>query len=176
MAGETVGGRPAETGVSSPTADPLARAVFLLLLAACFVAFFVTQRLKHTPTVVQRFTHSPTFAPGSSDPERQLERLSFKLARADHVTVTVIDAQGSTVATLLSEYPVPRYKQLSFRWNGHVGPAPRLRVLRSASGYRSLLPENGGALAPLGEYRVRIRLRQAEHTVDSPWHFRLVSG
>jgi len=33
--------------------------VFARLVVASFAAFFVTQRLKHTPTVVQRFQHSP---------------------------------------------------------------------------------------------------------------------
>ena len=29
--------------------------MFALLVLACFAAFFLTQRLKHTPTAVQRF-------------------------------------------------------------------------------------------------------------------------
>ena len=41
------------------TADPLARVVFALLVLACFAAFFLTQRLKHTPTAVQRFKLTP---------------------------------------------------------------------------------------------------------------------
>ena len=38
-------------------------AVFALLVAACFVAFFLTQHLKHTPTAVQVFKLTPFFSP-----------------------------------------------------------------------------------------------------------------
>ena len=36
-------------------AQKLARVVFAVLVVACFVAFVLTQRLKHTPTPVQEF-------------------------------------------------------------------------------------------------------------------------
>ena len=53
------------TAVDRVTAgtDRLARAVFALLVVACFAAFFVTQRLKHTPTAVQAFKLTPFFSP-----------------------------------------------------------------------------------------------------------------
>jgi hypothetical protein len=154
-------------------AEPLAAIVFAVLVVACFGAFFLTQRLKHTPTVLQSFERTPTFAPRSSEPERRLEKLSFKISHADEVTVTIIDARGNTVATLVRDYPVQRYKQLSLRWNGRRGAARRYRQLTISSSHRALLPINEGPLAPEAEYRVRVVLREQGKEVLSPRSFRL---
>jgi len=155
-------------------AEPLAAIVFAVLVAACFAAFFLTQRLKHTPTVVQRFERTPMFAPLSPEPELRQERLSFKLSHADDVTVTIIDSRGNTVATLVHAYPVARYKQFSLRWNGRRGSARHYQQLTSSSGHRTLVPLNEGALAPAGEYRVRVSLLGQGKEVLSPWSFTLV--
>jgi hypothetical protein len=133
----------------------LAAIVFALLVISCFAAFAVTQRLKHTPTVVQRFKLTPFFSPTPSGRHKK-ERISFRIAHTDEVTVTVVDASGGEVATLVRERTVTRYKQFKLGWNGRRG-------------------ENGsGAPAPAGEYRVRVRLRRQGHTVDSPRSFKLV--
>ena len=75
------------------TVAPAPRVVFALLVLACFAAFFLTQRLKHTPTAVQRFKLTPRFSPTPAGHIKQ-ERISFKLAHADEVTVTIIDSDG----------------------------------------------------------------------------------
>ena len=124
--------------------DPLGRIVFAVLVVACFGAFFLTQRLKHTPTVVQTPRLTPYFSPyrGGHVP---LEAISFKLATADRATVTIIDSQGNTVATLLREFPVPRYKTLSLRWNGRRGVARGYTVKLSNSGRsKQLIPHLHG--------------------------------
>jgi hypothetical protein len=158
---------------AASNAEPLARIVFALLVIACFAAFFLTQRLKHTPTAVQRFERTPSFSP-SSPPPHNLEEISFKLASADEVTVAIIDTRGDVVATLVRDHPVARYKQFSLRWNGHRGTARRYGRLQTASGRAVLVAENDGTLAPPGEYRVRVSLRRQERTVLSPWSFTLV--
>jgi hypothetical protein len=157
----------------APGADPLARVVFALLVLACFAAFLITQRLKHTPTVVQNFKLSSAFSPYPAQATKQ-EAISFKLAHADAVTVTIIDAQGDTLATLTSGRPVPRYKQFSLRWNGHRGVAHRDQQIVTAAGHTILVPVNEGALAPPGEYRVRVHLIHQGRTVLSPRSFTLV--
>jgi hypothetical protein len=150
------------------------RIVFALLVLACFVAFFVTQRLKHTPTAVQSFKLTPFFSPTPAGHIKS-ERISFKLARADEVTVTVIDADGNTVATLARDRPVPRYKQFSLRWNGHEGTARAYTIALSADGLSTIVtPIIDGRLAPAGEYRVRVRLREQNREVLSPRSFTLV--
>jgi hypothetical protein len=177
-AGEAEAGparRPVSAGSRVPAPEPLALVVFVLLVLACFAAFFVTQRLKHTPTVVQRFERTPTFTPGAANPERRQERISFKLDRADRVTVSVIDAKGNVVAVLVRDYPAERYKQLSLRWNGREGTARRYAVLTSETGHRSILPQNTGRRAPPGDYRIRVYMHGLQREVLSPWSFTLVA-
>ena len=156
-----------------PAAERSARAVFALLVLACLAAFFVTQRLKHTPTAVQAFKLTPAFSPALAGPSAQ-EHISFKLARADEVTVEIERASGGVAATLLRDQPVARYKQFSLRWNGRLGTAPGYTVLTAPNGHRTLLPANDGPLAPAGEYRVRVSLREQGRSVLSPRSFTLV--
>lgn len=158
---------------TAPGSDPLARIVFALLVIACFAAFLITQRLKHTPTAVQDFERTPFFSPYPSGHIKQ-EAISFKLANADEVTVTIIDSSGDTVATLVSAHPVARYRVFSLRWNGRRGTANRYSTLKSPRGLTILVPENQGALALAGEYRVRIGLRH-HSPVLSPFSFTLVA-
>lgn len=131
----------------------LARAVFGLLLVATFGAFFVTQRLKHSPTVVQMIKLTPAFSPtGHGGLHR--ERISFRIKRADEVTVTVVNAAGADVATLARARYLPAYAQQSLRWDGVT---------------------DAGQLAPNGLYRVRFALREQRRTVEAPRSFRLRS-
>jgi len=154
--------------------DPLARAVFAVLVLACFAAFIVTQRLKHTPTAVQRFQLTPFFSPTPAGHIKE-EPISFKLAHAEAVTVTIIDSAGNTVATLVRDRPVARYKQFSLRWNGRVGTAHGYTVRGGVDGTTIVVPAIAGRRAPAGEYRVRVTLHdQHNRSVLSPSSFTLV--
>jgi len=144
-----------------------------MLVLASLAAFFATQRLKHTPTVVQRFELTPYFSPTPRG-HVKLEAISFKLARADYVTVTIVDATGSDVATLVRDQYVTRYKQFSLRWNGRRGVAHGYTFITIAGGRSVLLASNHGALARAGEYRVRVSLRRQRRTLLSPRSFTLV--
>lgn len=146
--------------------------VFAALVAGCFGAFFLTQHLKHTPTAVQSFKLTPFFSPTPSG-HIKAERISFKLARADEVTVSIVDSSGETVATLVRALPVARYKQLSLRWNGREGMARRF-ISRSTDQKRLIVPRNTGKLSPAGEYRVRVSLHGQHRAVLSPRYFTLV--
>jgi hypothetical protein len=163
----------AEGDARSGGSEPLSRVLFALLVVACFVAFFLTQRLKHTPTVVQRFELTSNFSPTPAGRHKQ-EQISFKLSHAERATVAVIDSDGNVVATLLGDYAVPRYKQLSLRWNGRRGRAHGYRVSQTASGRSYIEPDNTGAPAPNGEYRVRLTLSRQHEPVLSPRSFALV--
>jgi hypothetical protein len=153
--------------------DPLARAVFALLVVACFGAFILTQRLKHTPTPVQHFQLTPRFSPTPSGHIKQ-ERISFKLARADAVTVTILNSAGDTVATLVRERSVARYKQFSLRWNGRMGMPHGYTTMTTVDGTTIVTPINTGSPAPAGEYRVHVTLREQHRTVPGPRNFTLV--
>jgi hypothetical protein len=155
--------------------DPLARAVFALLVLACFAAFFVTQRLKHTPTVIQRVELTPRFSP-SPGGHLKHEAISFKLTHADEVTVLIVDSGGNVVATLVRDRPVARYKQFSLHWNGRRGTAHRFGTLTTEAGRTILVPVTVGRLAPPGEYHIRVILREQHRTVNLPRGFTLVAG
>jgi hypothetical protein len=156
-----------------PAAQRLAQVVFALLVIACFAAFILTQRLKHTPTPVQHFRLTPRFSPTPQGHIKQ-EQISFKLDRADEVTVTILNSAGDTVATLVRERPVARYKQLSLRWNGRRGAPHGYAVVLAADGTTIVTPRNTGRLAPAGEYRVHVALRNQHRTVPGPRTFTLV--
>jgi hypothetical protein len=153
--------------------ERLARTVFALLVLACLVAFFLTQHLKHTPTAVQRFELTPFFSPTPGGHVKEA-RISFKLSRSDEATVTIVSSSGATVATLLRDHPIARYKQFSLRWSGRRGTAHRYAALPGPDGGVSLAPKLSGALAPAGEYRVRVSLREQRRSVLSPRGFKLV--
>jgi len=167
-------GGDAEEGSAHPRrVEPLARTVFAALVLACFLAFFLTQRLKHAPTVVQQFFLSTNFAPTPTGRHKE-ERISFKLSHAERATVAIIDSRGNVVATLLRAYPVVRYKRLSLRWNGRRGEARSFRTATEPSGHRYLIPRNTGRRAPAGEYRVRLTLSGQSNPYLSPKSFTLV--
>jgi len=159
---------------TAPGSDPLARIVFAVIVLACFAAFLITQRLKHTPTVVQEFKLTPFFSPFPSGHEKQ-EAISFKLAHAERASVSIIDTAGNTVATLVREQPIARYRTFSLRWNGRRGTTRRYAHASSARGLPILVALAPGRLAPAGEYRVEVRLVREHKTLRSPESFTLVA-
>jgi hypothetical protein len=176
LSAESIAGPPAGGAGDARRGDgpeKLAVAVFAALVLACFVAFFLTQRLKHRPTAVQQFKLTPNFAPTPGGRHKQ-ELISFKLEHAERATVAIIDPHGDVVATLLRRYPVPRYKQLSLRWNGRRGPALSYRTVTTPGGHVYLLPATRGRRAGAGEYRVRLTLSRQREPVLSPRSFTLV--
>jgi hypothetical protein len=169
-AGAGVAGADSGDGTSDPRVPS---AIFAALVAACFVAFFLTQHLKHTPTAVQLFKLTPRFSPTPSG-HIKAERISFRLAQSDEVTVTVLDSSGAHVATLLRDHPVQRYKQLSLRWSGRSGTARGYALVAGPNGVAALESKLHGRPAPAGEYRVRVSLRRQHRSVLSPRSFTLV--
>jgi hypothetical protein len=143
--------------------------VFGVLVVACFAAFGVTQRLKHTPTPVQEFKMDEAFHPtrvpaaacrgrvpaGLVNSSARVEYLAFKIAQADAVTVEIVDAANDRVATVVRDLPVARYKPVSLCWNGQLGPTER------------------SGLAPAGEYRLLVHLHDQDLTRYSTRSFKL---
>jgi flagellar hook assembly protein FlgD len=131
----------------------LARAVFGALVVASFAAFFVAQRLKHSPALVQSVIVTPTFAP-TGPPSRRLERISFHIKATDYVTVRVLDSRGRRVATLARARLQRAYRRLSLTWNGRT---------------------DSGRPAPAGTYQLRVTLRLQARSVLLPQTFMLVT-
>lgn len=136
---------PAQRGVAR-----LAQVVFALLVLATVAAFFVTQKLKHSPSVVQQFHELPSFSPLGVG--HTVERISFKIKRADEVTVTIANSGGDEVATLYGPRRLAAYHPIELQWTGRLGH---------------------GRLAPDGRYHVLIRLRDQNRTVQVPRSFLL---
>jgi hypothetical protein len=116
---------------------------------------------------------TPVFSPTPAGHIKE-ELISFKLAHAEAVTVTIIDSAGNTVATLVRDRPVARYKQFSLRWNGRFGAAHSYTVRRGRDGTTIVTPTIAGAPARAGEYRVRVSLHEQHRSVLSPTSFTLV--
>lgn len=149
----------------------LAALVFAALVVACFAAFFVTQRLKHTPTIVEAFKMTPSFVPEARPTTwcrhplarsqvlrgRQFEYISFRTSQAVRVDVIVVTAAGTEVATIVSDIATRRYRRLSICWNGHEGP------------------QQQGGLAKPGQYGVEVRIRGAGRSVPAQRTFRLLA-
>ncbi|HTQ69549.1 MAG TPA: hypothetical protein VMI13_12750 [Solirubrobacteraceae bacterium] len=172
-AGSLASGNGAAAGRRGPPV-PLASVVLACLVLGSLGAFFLTQRLKHTPTAVQAFELTPVFSPYPSSHVKQ-EAISFKLKRADEATVAIIDSEGDVVATLVRQRPLPRYKQFSLRWNGRRGVARRYQLTRTPNGRPVLVALPAGPFAKPGDYRVEIRLRDQHRTIRSARSFALVA-
>jgi hypothetical protein len=128
----------------------LAAGVFAALVLATFGAFFVAQRIKNAPTIVQQFTRTPFFSP-NGDGRYDRAYVSFKLKRADDVTVSVIDHEGDEVR-ILADRRIPAYTPTRFAWDGRT---------------------DAGQRAPDGTYRVRVTLRREGRSVTVPLTIRL---
>jgi FlgD Ig-like domain len=119
--------------------------VFGVLVAATFAAFFVAQRLKNAPSVVQQFAAYYVFSP-NGDGRLDRARVTFKVKKADDVTVEMLDADGDPVKTLLDDQHLEAYSPIdpALRWDG---------------------TDDDGKAVPDGRYRVRITLRHLGRSV-----------
>jgi hypothetical protein len=122
-----------------------ARVLFALLVAASVGAFFVTTRLKRSTPVVQRLEFSRYVSP-NGDGRKDFATIRFRTKKEDEVTVTILDHEGGEIRSLATDRTL-RAGPHRFRWNGRAA---------------------GGAIAPDGEYRLRIGLRKQGRSVTSP--------
>jgi hypothetical protein len=119
--------------------------VFAVLVAATFAAFFVAQRLKNSPSLVQSYMASPYFSP-NHDGRNERAVVRFLLKRADRVTVTVVDTDGDPVRELLSRQSAG-YREVRAKWDGRDDDGVRVRD---------------------GRYRYRITLQRQGRSVIFP--------
>ena len=120
-----------------------ARAVFVLLVAATFAAFFAAQRLKSAPQVAGIKKMTRHFSP-NGDGRRDVSRIDVRVRRDDDVTITIVDAADDEVKRLATAVPAVARQALAVTWDGTT--------------------EEGG-LAPEGDYRVRVSLRRGGRAV-----------
>lgn len=128
-----------------------ARVVFAALVAATFAAFFVAQRLKHTPTALQQVRGKQVFSPNG---DGRLDKLvvSWELKKADSISVDVINSDGNEVAQLLADRRLKAHRRLTVTWDGR---------------------NEGGRRSPDGIYRLRVTLSGEGRTVIVRRRYRL---
>lgn len=124
----------------------LARVAFGLLVVATFSAFFVAQRFKSAPAVVDIGSVPKFFSP-NGDGERDVEEVSFSVKSRDDVTVDVVDDGGGRVRRLAVGVRARPFTPVRLRWDGRT---------------------DEGGRASDGRYRVRIALRRTGRSVVIP--------
>ena len=127
----------------------LARVVFALLVAATFGAFFVSQKLKNAESVAEYTKLRHYFSP-NGDGVRDRDRISFKVEKADRLTITVVNLDGDRVRRLATGVDARPERPVTVVWDG-----------RSDDGIR----------APDGRYRLQVGLRRTGRTVTIPGAF-----
>ncbi len=124
-----------------------AQVVFAVLVVATFGAFFVAQRLKHGPTLVQKFARdNPVFSP-NRDGRLDKSPFRFVIKNDDDVTVDIVDSKGDRVRRMADNRFLRKYTGLQLKWDG---------------------TDDSGALVPDGTYRVRIALRREGRSLTIP--------
>ena len=123
----------------------LVRAVFGLLVLATVGAFFVTQRLKREDPVVKQVELQRWISP-NGDGRKDEARIAFRLPERDEVTVSIIDEKGDEVRRLVDGRRLGRGRH-RFSWDGLT---------------------DDGAVAPDGEYRLRVTLREEGRSLNHP--------
>jgi hypothetical protein len=126
-----------------PSSVP-ARVVFGVLVLATSAAFVVAQRLKRSTPIIERVSYnryiSPTCGCGKSH-----VRILFSLPDAGRVTATLVNSAGDDVRTLVDDRRLHRGRH-SYVWNGRG---------------------DDGLIAPDGDYRLRVTLRDQARSVTA---------
>jgi hypothetical protein len=123
----------------------LARVVFLALVAATFGAFFVAQRLKGAPPVVQ--LKGQRWLSPNGDGRKDRAQFTLRVRESDVLTADLIDAAGTPVRRLATERPIRPSSPIRLTWNGRT---------------------DDGAVAADGVYRVRASLLEQGRSVVNP--------
>jgi hypothetical protein len=122
----------------------------LALLVGSVAAFTYAERLKLDRGPLGRGRVSHAVLPGC-DCRRETARIRFVLHRAERLDVDVVNADGEVVQTLLADARRPKGRVV-ITWDGRDGRS------------------EGGAAAPEGDYRVRVRLLDEDRTIMLPGH------
>jgi len=117
----------------------------VLLIVATAAAFGRTELLKLEANPVSGPRVDKEFSPVCRCPSG-LAHISFRLRRADHVTLSIVDGRGHTVDTVVRGDPL-RAGRVAFTWNGR---------------------NSHGEVVPEGSYRPKLELRRHGRTIVLP--------
>ncbi|HEX8101008.1 MAG TPA: FlgD immunoglobulin-like domain containing protein, partial [Solirubrobacteraceae bacterium] len=129
----------------------LGRVVFALLVGATFSAFFVAQRLRSAPTAIGEVKVMRFFSP-NGDGRRDVAPVSFRVEKADDITVDVVNDAGERVRRLATAIAARPDLPVSLSWNGR---------------------DDDGGRAADGLYRLRVALRRSGRSVVVPQGLRV---
>jgi FlgD Ig-like domain len=115
----------------------------MVLLAATAAAFVVTEDLKLEPDPLALPRVDRTFSPVCRC-DQQTARIGFRLRRSDELTLTIADANGQVVRTLLDEAEF-RPGNHQFGWDGR---------------------DQRGKIVPEGRYRPRVELEKLDRVIE----------
>jgi flagellar hook assembly protein FlgD len=115
----------------------VARVTFLVLVGASFSAFFVAQRLKSTPPVIDVREITRSFSP-NGDGQRDTNQISVRLRVADDATIDVVNLDGDRVKRLAENRAMVPFRPVRLVWDG---------------------TGDNGRRVPDGQYRLRVSLR-----------------
>ena len=125
-------------------------ALVLALLAGTAAAFAVTQTLKTTTSPILQTRVDKVFSPVCSC-DRSTAAITFRLRRADTVTVTIEDTRGRAVRVVVASRRVAAGLH-TWAWDGR---------------------REDGTVAADGAYRPRVELEDADRTLLLPNRIRL---
>jgi FlgD Ig-like domain len=120
----------------------LAQVLFAALVAATLGAFFVTQRLKQSPRLVQTLSITRDYSP-----HFRFRRAAIRIKltrRADDATVSILSPDGDVVRRLVRNRHYAKGVPIQLLWNGR---------------------DDSGRVVPDGSYRVRVGLRNQGRSV-----------
>jgi len=115
-------------------------------VVATFGAFFVAQRLKNEPTVIQNFYRFKVFSP-NGDGRYDRTKFTFLLKQADEIDVDVVSDAGDVVRSLTEGRALRAYRAIELPWDG---------------------TDDAGRLVGDGVYRARVTLRREGRSVVVP--------
>ena len=117
----------------------------LALLGGSAVAFAVAEHLKLEKSPVTGTEVDKVFSPVCACPTSRAA-IAFRLRKADRLELSLLDAQGHEVRTLVAGERYRRGRH-AFRWDGR---------------------DDDGAIVPEGRYRPKIELGRADRTIVLP--------
>jgi hypothetical protein len=117
----------------------------LVLLVATTAAFVITERLKLQPVAITDVHVDKVFAPRCGC-ETARAHLDFRLRHADHVTVSIVAADGKVVRRLVEGRRFAAGRR-GFAWDGR---------------------DDVGDIVPQANYRPRVELRRDSQTFNLP--------
>jgi flagellar hook capping protein FlgD len=122
-----------------------AAVLVVCLLGGTAAAFAVTQGLKQTQSPILSTRVTKVFSPVCRCPTDRA-KVTFRLRHADHLTLSIENADGRAVRLLFQSRPTAAGLH-TYTWDGGL---------------------DGGALAPDGKYKPRLELDDADRVIVLP--------